>query len=113
MGTKFAVISKKGTFVLNFARNGQSSKSFFASGLPEAPIASITLQNIAISFKENAKVKKPAMMSYLQPMKQKGLYLKNVDQVILKNVKITHYRGSPITRSNIGKITGRLAKEVL
>ena len=85
----------------------------FFYGLPEAPIASITLQNISISFKENPEIKKPAMMSYLQPMKQKGLYLKNVDEVILKNVQINNYRGSPITRSNIGKITGRLAKEVL
>ncbi len=85
----------------------------FFYGLPEAPIASITLQNISISFKENPEIKKPAMMSYLQPMKQKGLYLKNVEEVILKNVQINNYRGSPITRSNIGKITGRLAKEVL
>ena len=93
--------------------NDASACGGFFYGLPEAPIASITLQNIRISFKDNPEAKKPSMMSYLSPMKQKGLYLKNVENVVLKNVVITNYRGSVMTKANIGKITGRLPKEVL
>ena len=55
-------------------------------GLPEQPIKEIICENIEFNYSENPEAGIPAMMSFLDPMKGKGLLFNYVDNVIVKNV---------------------------
>lgn len=55
-------------------------------GLPEAPIKSITLENINFKYASNPKKDRPAMMDGLDPMSGEGLIFNYIENVKLKNV---------------------------
>lgn len=55
-------------------------------GLPEQKIKEIKLENIKFSYSKNPREGIPAMMSFLDPMKGKGLIFSNVDSVITEDV---------------------------
>ncbi len=55
-------------------------------GLPEAPIKSISIENVKFKYAKNPKEGRPAMMDFLDPMSGEGLIFNYVDNVQLKNV---------------------------
>jgi len=68
----------------------------YIDGLPEAPIDSVTFENVDISFADECKPAVPAMMNFEKPQCRMGLYLDNVKEVHLKNVSMQGNEGDKI-----------------
>ena len=60
----------------------------YIDGLPESPVEAVTLENIHISFAEDAKPGKPSMKNFAEDCCKMGLYLDNVKQIRIKNVTL-------------------------
>jgi len=73
----------------------------FFYGLPEQPIASITLENITFSYAKDALPGIPAMMSFLDPMEKAGLIFKNVRNVVLNHASVQGASGEAVTLENV------------
>ncbi len=56
-------------------------------GLPEAPIESITIDDVCFHYAENPVEGRPAMMDFLEPMSGEGLIFQYVNKVQIKNVR--------------------------
>lgn len=56
-------------------------------GLPEQPIKEINFDNVTFQYAKDPVEGRPAMMSFLDPMKGKGLLFNYVNRVNIKNVK--------------------------
>lgn len=60
----------------------------YIDGLPESPIDAVDLENIRISFTEDAKPGVPAMQNFAEKRCRLGLYLDNVKRIRIKNVEL-------------------------
>jgi polygalacturonase len=77
----------------------------YIDGLPESPIDSVTMENIQISFAEDAQPFVPAMQNFAEPKCRLGLYLDNVTKVTVKNVTVTGAEGDGLVTNHCGNIT--------
>ena len=77
----------------------------YIDGLPESPIDSVTMENIQISFAEDAQPFVPAMQNFAEPKCRLGLYLDNVTEVTVKNVTVTGAEGDGLVTNHCGNIT--------
>lgn len=84
-------------------RNSHFAGVYFY-GLPEQKIQSITMENVLISFAENAKTGVAAMMEGCDPSCRLGIYLHNIEKVILKNVKVEGCIGEPLILKEIDEL---------
>ena len=73
-------------------------------GLPEAPIESITIENMKFNYAENPIEGKPAMMDFLEPMKGQGLIFNYVNNVYLNNVLFVGVQSDEIVTQNVNSI---------
>ncbi len=69
------------------------SAAIFLYGLPEAPIAGVTLDHIAIHLAAAAEPEYPAMMTGLQPMAKQGALCCNVRDLLFDHVTILNQDG--------------------
>ena len=77
-------------------------------GLPENPIQSIEMKNIAFTFtKEIVQKDTPAMMSFLEPVCKMGLFANNITYLMLENVTLQGYEGEPIITENVKEIINK------
>lgn len=76
----------------------------YCDGLPEAPIDSITLENITFTFSENSKSGKPAMRNFAEEFCRSGMYFDNVRSLTLKNVDISGHIGDAVIAKNVEKL---------
>ncbi len=74
----------------------------FFYGLPESPIAGITLENVSVRFAREAVPSVPAMMSFLDPMARKGFLFHNVGSVSVRNVRLEGVEGEAFVREGVG-----------
>ena len=72
-------------------------------GLPESPIEGVVMENVKISFAENAMEGKAAMMTGCEVGSRKGIFIRNAGKVVLKNVELSGYEGEPADIENVGK----------
>lgn len=77
----------------------------YFDGLVEQPIKQITIENVSFAFKEDAQPNVPAMATGVREYCKEGLYVDNVEHLILKNVTLNGISGDRIIKKNIGKIT--------
>jgi len=70
-------------------------------GLPEQPIESVELENISFTYDKDAKEGIPAMMTGLNPMKNRGLIFNNVKHVSMKNVSLPDFVKDDIECVNV------------
>lgn len=77
----------------------------YFDGLAEQPIKEITVKNVSFAFKEDAKPNIPAMATGVGEFCKGGLYVDNVEHLILRNVTFCGVAGDKIIKKNIGKIT--------
>lgn len=75
----------------------------YIDGLPEMPIASVTLDGLSFSYKEDAKPFKPAMRDNLDEFLKVGLYIDNVGRLSIKDVSLDGNLGEKLVLSNIGE----------
>lgn len=65
----------------------------FMYGLPEMPLEEITFDNVSVHLAEDGVPDTPAMMSNLEPMKQRGFFCCNAKNVTFNNVKVSGHIG--------------------
>lgn len=73
-------------------------------GLPEAPIAGITFENVHFTFNGEAEAGYPDMKEINTKVKNGGLYFQFVDKVRLKNVTIDNPCGESVVADGVGEI---------
>lgn len=65
-------------------------------GLPESPIAGVTLKNVSFSYNPKAGYGYPDMREKNEKVRRQGLYFTFTDKVVLENVKIDGQEGEKI-----------------
>jgi polygalacturonase len=76
----------------------------YCDGLPEAPIESITLEDISFTYKADAKPGVPAMMNFAEKFCRVGMYFDNVDKLTVKNVTMSGNEGDDLIAKNVGEL---------
>lgn len=76
----------------------------YFDGLVEQPVKEIVIENVSFSFKEDAKPFEPAMLENVRKYCKEGLYVDNVETLILKNVTFDGVVGEKIIKKNCGKV---------
>lgn len=79
----------------------------FIYGLPESKVEEITFENVKIDFAENPTPEYPAMMADVEPCTNKGIYINNVNKLILHDVTVTGAEGEPIEIINVDEVIRR------
>ncbi len=84
---------------------GAENAGCYFDGLPEAPIESITLKNVSISFADgDVKPDIAAMSDACRPMSKQALYAENVSTLTLENVSFSGYEGDMHILRNVNVI---------
>ncbi len=84
---------------------GAENAGCYFDGLPEAPIESITLKNVSISFADGeVKPEIAAMSDSCTPMAKQALYAENVGSLTLENVSFSGYEGEKYILKNANVI---------
>ncbi len=65
-------------------------------GLPESKIEQVVMENVQIAFAENPEPGTAAMMTGCEETAGKGIFIRNAENVVLKDVELTGYRGEPV-----------------
>lgn len=73
-------------------------------GLPEQPIAGITMNRVSIQYKEDAKDGQPAMMSFADSVRKAGIVAAYVNRLELHHVILEGYEGERLTVNEVGTI---------
>lgn len=76
----------------------------FCDGLPEQPIAEVTVENIKFTYKPDAKPGYPSLKNNNVEFCRAGMYFENVNKLTVKNVDISGNDGEPLTAKNCGEI---------
>ena len=76
----------------------------YFDGLVEQPIKEVRIENVSFSFKEDAKPNIPAMLENVREYCKEGLYVDNVENLVLKNVTFTGVKGEKIIKKNCGNV---------
>ncbi len=76
----------------------------YFDGLVEQPIKEVRIENVSFSFKEDAKPNIPAMLENVREYCKEGLYVDNVENLVLKNVTFTGVKGEKIIKKNCGSV---------
>lgn len=77
----------------------------YFDGLVEQPIKKIVIENVHFSFKEDAKAYEPAMLENIKEFCKGGLYVDNVEELVLKNVTFKGVEGEKIIKKNCKTVT--------
>ena len=80
----------------NMECTGAEVAACYIDGLPESPIDEVALENISVSFAEDAKPGKPSMKNQNEDQCRLGLYLDNVKRIRVKNVKLHGVEGKAL-----------------
>ncbi len=88
----------------NMECTGAEVAACYIDGLPESPVDEVTLENITVSFVQNARPGMPSMRNHNEERCRLGLYLDNVNRVRVKNVKLTGVEGSPLVTQHCGDV---------
>ena len=88
----------------NISCVGCESVAAWFDGLAEQPVKEITLENVAFSFNPEAKPFIPAMALRVGEHCKEGLYVDNVEKLVLKNVTLDGVVGEDVVCKNVGEL---------
>lgn len=89
----------------NIAAENCSVAAMYCEGLPEEKVESITLDHIRISFKEGeCKPEVPIMSDGVEPCAKKGLTIRNVNNLVLKDIIVTGCEGEILLMEGINNL---------
>lgn len=77
----------------NITATNVTAAAGFLYGLPEMPVEDITFTDIRVSMAKDGEPDVPAMMVDLEPMKQRGFFCSNVEDVLFDRVTISQHEG--------------------
>ncbi len=89
----------------NMECTGVEVAACYIDGLPESPIDRVELENINVSYAENAEPGVPAMQNFAEKRCRLGLYLDNVRDIVVKNVKVNGADGEKLIADHYENIT--------
>lgn len=72
-------------------------------GLPEAPIAGVTFENVSFTFDRSAEAGFPDMKEINQKVKNMGLYFQFVERVALRGVTVEQPSGDAVILEGVGE----------
>ena len=78
------------------------------SGLPEQKIDRLTLENVRVSYAENAQAGEAAMACGVDATRKAGLIVSNVKELVLKDVAIAGAEGEVLTMENVETVSGEI-----
>ncbi|MDE6613553.1 MAG: glycoside hydrolase family 28 protein, partial [Clostridia bacterium] len=78
----------------------------YFDGLVEQPIKEIVIEDVSFSFKSDATAHEPAMLENVKAYCRAGLYVDNVERLVLKNVTFEGVDGEKIIKKNLGEVVG-------
>ena len=76
----------------------------YFDGLTEQPIKEVVIENVLFAFKRDARAYEPAMLQGVDTYCKAGLYVDNVEKLVLKNVTFDGVEGEKIIRKNLGQV---------
>ncbi len=76
----------------------------YFDGLVERPIKEVIIENVTFGFKKDAKPFKPAMLENVREYCKEGLYVDNVERLVLKNVKFDGVNGEKLIIKNCAAV---------
>ena len=77
----------------------------YFDGLVEQPIKEVRIENVSFHFKSDALAYKPAMLENVRDFCKEGLYVDNVEHLVLKNVTFDGVVGEKIIKHNCKEVT--------
>ncbi|MCR4950072.1 MAG: glycoside hydrolase family 28 protein [Solobacterium sp.] len=89
----------------NMVCTGTEAAACYIDGLPESPIEKVELENIQFTYAEDAKPAVPAMMEFAKPQCRMGLYINNVGEISVSNVRLEGVDGEPLIAQNYETLT--------
>lgn len=94
-----------GTFCFrNLECTDAEAAACYIDGLPESPIDKVILENVTVTFAEDAKPHVPAMQNFAEDRCRLGLYLDNVREIEVRNVKMRGQDGEMLIADHYEKI---------
>ena len=96
-------ILRRFTFEDIEAHNCHVAAAWF-DGLPEQKIEEINLRDITVDFAKDPRAGVPAMSSGVEPCVKKGIYARNVQHLVLKNVRIEGQEGDALTAEGVDEL---------
>ena len=78
----------------------------YFDGLTEQPIKEVVIENVSFSFKKNSKPHTPAMLQGISAYCKAGLYVDNVEKLVLNNVTFSGVDGEKIIKKHLGQVIG-------
>lgn len=94
----------------NITATGAEHAGCYFDGLPEAPIESVTLKNVTISFAENeVEPGLAAMSDGCTLVSKQAIYAENVNELNLENVTFNGYKGEKYILKNVNKFVEKEA----
>ncbi len=76
----------------------------YFDGLVEQPIKEVMIENVSFHFKPDAKPAQPAMLENVRDFCKEGLYVDNVERLVLKNVTFEGVVGKKIIKHNCKEV---------
>ena len=95
----------------NMECTGAEVAACYIDGLPESPIDEVTLENINVSFAEDARPGKPSMRNQNEDRCRLGLYLDNVRKIRVKNVRLQGAEGKALVADHYEDIVAEEFEE--
>ncbi len=88
----------------NLECTGAEVAACYIDGLPESPIDEVVFENVSVSFAGDAKPGIPSMQNFAEERCRLGLYLDNVKQIHMKNVRVEGARGRQVIANHYDDI---------
>ena len=89
-----------GTFrFVNMECTDAEAAACYIDGLPESPIDRVEIENVSVSFAADAQPRVPAMQNFAEKRCRLGLYINNVTEVRIKNVRVLGAEGEALLTS--------------
>ena len=82
------------------AQNCHVAAAYF-DGLPEQKIEQIIMKNITVTYAKNPKSGVPAMSSGVEECTKKGIFARNIKELVLENVEIEGQDGELLVTEGI------------
>ncbi len=86
------------------ARNCHVAATFIY-GLPEAKIEKVTMEHITIDFAAEPTPEYPAMMADVEPCTNRGIFIRNVKELIVKDIKVRGVIGEVLEIDHVDHMT--------
>lgn len=73
-------------------------------GLPESRIELVEMENVHVTYAAEAEAGVAAMMTGCEPVCKKGIFARNIDRLVMRNVRLEGCDGDPLDVEAVGEV---------